>query len=161
MAIKVKVKNKHLIVLRVQFYEGQGQIDSNFSIKNICMYSICDPSGGIQLLSLFELLILSYAKFSLCSYLFLSQKDKMSYIKESSPDILCVQETKCQEDQLPPGVLDKDYHIYWSPAEKAGYAGTGLYSKKKPIKVTYGLGERLHVLIGALKEGNNLKYKHL
>lgn len=114
------------------------------------MYSVYDPSGGIQLLSLFELLILSYVKFSLCSYLFLSQKDKMSYIKESSPDILCVQETKCQEDQLPPGVLDKDYHIYWSPAEKAGYAGTGLYSKKKPIKVTYGLGERLHVLIGAL-----------
>lgn len=71
-------------------------------------------------------------------------KDKMSYVKESSPDILCVQETKCQENQLPPGVLDKDYHIYWSPAEKAGYAGTGLYSKKKPIKVTYGLGIPKH-----------------
>ena len=69
------------------------------------------------------------------------QKDKMSYIKEESPDILCVQETKCEEKKLPPGVLDKDYHIFWSPAEKAGYAGTGLYSKKKPIKVTYGLGK--------------------
>ena len=65
----------------------------------------------------------------------------MSYIKEESPDILCVQETKCEEKKLPPGVLDKDYHIFWSPAEKAGYAGTGLYSKKKPIKVTYGLGK--------------------
>lgn len=78
----------------------------------------------------------------------------MSYIKESLPDILCVQETKCQEEQLPTGVLDKDYHIYWSPAEKAGYAGTGLYSKKKPIKVTYGLGERLHAPIGSFNELN-------
>ncbi|XP_062591479.1 exodeoxyribonuclease-like [Saccostrea cucullata] len=71
-------------------------------------------------------------------------KDKMSYMNSESPDILCVQETKCQEDQLPPGVIDKKYHIYWSPAEKAGYAGTGLYSKKKPINVTYGIGVAKH-----------------
>ncbi|KAK3097002.1 hypothetical protein FSP39_005509 [Pinctada imbricata] len=73
-----------------------------------------------------------------------SEKDKMKYLNEVKPDILCIQETKCKENEIPDSVKHKDYKNYWSSAEQAGYAGTGLYTKQKPINVTYGLGIKKH-----------------
>ena len=60
------------------------------------------------------------------------------FVEEEKPDILCLQETKLQEGQI--DLLLNDYHAYWNYAEKKGYSGTALFSKKEPISVTYGLG---------------------
>ena len=57
-------------------------------------------------------------------------------------DIFCLQETKCQENQVKlelPG-----YHQYWNYANRKGYSGTAVFTKKEPLSVTYGLGIEEH-----------------
>ncbi|MCH5280573.1 MAG: exodeoxyribonuclease III [Lachnospiraceae bacterium] len=57
-------------------------------------------------------------------------------------DIFCVQETKMQEGQLS---LDlQGYHQYYNYAEKKGYSGTAVFTKKEPISVSYGIGIEEH-----------------
>ncbi len=57
-------------------------------------------------------------------------------------DVFCLQETKLQEGQIQ---LDLEgYHQYWNYAEKKGYSGTALFTKEKPIQVTYDLGVERH-----------------
>ena len=53
-------------------------------------------------------------------------------------DIFCLQETKLQEGQIQmdlPG-----YHQYWNYAEKKGYSGTAIFTKREPLSVRYGIG---------------------
>lgn len=57
-------------------------------------------------------------------------------------DIFCVQETKMQREQAT-FVFD-GYEEYWSSAEKKGYSGTAVFSKTKPLSVSYGLGIEEH-----------------
>lgn len=61
-------------------------------------------------------------------------------------DIFCLQETKMQEDQIDDNIKNifKDYYSYWNSAEKKGYSGTAIFSKKQPIGVTYGIGIEEH-----------------
>ena len=58
------------------------------------------------------------------------------------PDVVCVQETKAQEDQL---VVEKHYpdgyRAYFCDAQKKGYSGVAIYSRREPDKVTCGLGD--------------------
>ena len=57
-------------------------------------------------------------------------------------DIFCLQETKCQENQVKlelPG-----YYQYWNYANRKGYSGTAVFTKKEPLSVTYGLGIEEH-----------------
>jgi len=62
------------------------------------------------------------------------------FFESENADILCVQETKMQEGQAE---LDKEgYHRFMSSAEKKGYSGTLVYSKKKPLNVIYGINEK-------------------
>lgn len=69
------------------------------------------------------------------------EKGGLEYIEHEKPDILCLQETKCTEDQLPESARHiKGYHPYWL-CKPGGYAGVAIYSKKMPINVTYGLGD--------------------
>lgn len=69
-------------------------------------------------------------------------KNFMEYFNEADADIFCVQETKMQEGQLS---LDTEgYHQYWNYAEKKGYSGTAVFSKKEPISVSYGIGVEEH-----------------
>ena len=64
------------------------------------------------------------------------------YFKEADADIFCIQESKMQEGQLE---LDlPGYHQYWNYAEKKGYSGTAIFTKKEPINVTYGIGIEEH-----------------
>jgi AP endonuclease-1 len=73
------------------------------------------------------------------------------YISHEAPDVFCVQETKCALDRLPKDKLEVEgYHTYWNSAEKAGYSGTGLYSKVKPLEVTFGMGIKKHDTEGRL-----------
>lgn len=53
-------------------------------------------------------------------------------------DFFCLQETKMQEGQL--DLSFDGYESYWNYAEKKGYSGTAIFTKHKPISVTYGIG---------------------
>ena len=68
------------------------------------------------------------------------QKGGLSYITDEAPDVLCVQETKCSQEDMPDDAKVDGYYVYFSSAEQAGYAGTGMYCKTKPLDVKYGLG---------------------
>ena len=57
-------------------------------------------------------------------------------------DIFCLQETKCQPDQI--NIEFQGYTSYWNSAEKKGYSGTAIFTKQKPINVTYGIGIEEH-----------------
>lgn len=66
------------------------------------------------------------------------QKGFYDFFKEIDADIFCLQETKMQAGQL-----DMDtpgYHQYFNYADKKGYSGTAVFSKKEPLNVTYGIG---------------------
>ena len=66
------------------------------------------------------------------------QKGFMDYFQNTDADFFCLQETKLQEGQLQ---LTLDgYHQYWNYAQKKGYSGTAVFTKHKPINVTYGIG---------------------
>jgi exodeoxyribonuclease III len=70
-----------------------------------------------------------------------AKKSFFDWIAYESPDILFLQETKLQEDTLPPELKNiEGYHSYFSHAEKKGYSGTGVYTKKEPDEVSYGMG---------------------
>ena len=58
--------------------------------------------------------------------------------KELDADFFCLQETKMQEGQL--DMAFEGYESYWNYAEKKGYSGTAIFTKHKPLSVTYGLG---------------------
>jgi len=71
-----------------------------------------------------------------------AQKGFLDFFNEIDADIFCVQETKMQEGQLD---LDlKGYHQYFNSAVKKGYSGTAVFTKVKPIAVTYGMGIEEH-----------------
>ncbi len=61
-------------------------------------------------------------------------------------DIFCIQETKMQENQIDDNIKEivKEYNSYWNSAEKKGYSGTAIFSKEKPVNVTYGIGKEEH-----------------
>ena len=64
------------------------------------------------------------------------------FFKEIQADIFCIQETKCQPEQI--DLAFDGYTSYWNSAEKKGYSGTAIFTKKKPVAVTYGIGKEEH-----------------
>ena len=68
------------------------------------------------------------------------------FFKDINADIFCIQETKMQENQIDKSIssIFKEYNCYWNSAEKKGYSGTAVFSKVKPINVTYGIGIEEH-----------------
>jgi exodeoxyribonuclease-3 len=59
-----------------------------------------------------------------------------AFMAEYQPDVVCLQETKAKPEQVD---LNLDgYHVYWNSAEKAGYSGTAIISKQKPLQVING-----------------------
>ena len=71
------------------------------------------------------------------------QKGFKEFFEKVDADIFCVQETKMQEGQIEDFIL-KGYTQYWNSALKKGYSGTAVFTKKEPIKVSYGLGIEEH-----------------
>lgn len=69
-------------------------------------------------------------------------KGFLDYFNNVDADILCLQETKCQPDQI--SLELEGYHQYWNSAEKKGYSGTAIFTKREPLNVTYGLGIEEH-----------------
>lgn len=69
-------------------------------------------------------------------------KGFLEYFNEQQADIFCLQETKLQEGQIELEL--NGYHQYWNYAEKKGYSGTAIFTKKEPISVQYGIGVEKH-----------------
>lgn len=72
------------------------------------------------------------------------KKDFLDSIKNLKSDIICLQETKLQKDQIPNEIMDLNLNDYWSFAVKKGYSGTSILSKVEPISVKYGIGSKEH-----------------
>jgi exodeoxyribonuclease III len=65
----------------------------------------------------------------------------IDWIKQTDPDVLCFQEIKANPEQF--GTFEfqeMGYHHYWYPAQKKGYSGVAILSKKEPAHVEYGCG---------------------
>jgi exodeoxyribonuclease-3 len=65
------------------------------------------------------------------------KKGFCKWFGDESPDILCIQETKAQEDQIPLEIRSPPgYHAYFSSAMRKGYSGVALFSREEPISIT-------------------------
>jgi exodeoxyribonuclease-3 len=72
-------------------------------------------------------------------------KNFIQDMKAISPDVICLQETKADAEQVAIAVSDLSaYHVFANQAEKKGYSGTAILSKKAPISVEYGMGTDEH-----------------
>lgn len=71
------------------------------------------------------------------------QKGFLEYFKETEADFFCIQESKIQAGQIELE-LPEGYEAYWNYAEKKGYSGTAIFTKHKPLQVTYGIGIEEH-----------------
>lgn len=69
-------------------------------------------------------------------------KGFMDFFNNMDADIFCVQETKLQEGQI--DFSPEGYYAYWNSAVKKGYSGTAVFTKIKPINVTYGINIEEH-----------------
>ena len=70
------------------------------------------------------------------------QKGFLDFFKDVDADIFCIQESKLQEGQI--NLELEGYHQYWNYAEKKGYSGTAIFTKIKPVSVSYGINIEEH-----------------
>jgi exodeoxyribonuclease-3 len=62
-------------------------------------------------------------------------------LESEGPDVVCLQEIKARTEDLDEKILNpKGYHAFWNPAERKGYSGVAIFTKKKPVAVHLGLG---------------------
>jgi exodeoxyribonuclease III len=71
------------------------------------------------------------------------RKNFLDFLSAESPDILCLQETKCSPDQVEQ-LWPSTYATFWNSAEKKGYSGTALFTRKRPLQVLQGIGMPEH-----------------
>ena len=120
------------------------------TIKGYCVVLYCIVLYCIVLYCIVLYCIVLYCIVLYCIVLYcivlycVLQKNSHLYFKYEDPDIICLQETKCDDANLPKEMKLDGYHAHWAAAEKKGYSGTGLFSKVKPLEVTYGLGGCLY-----------------
>jgi exodeoxyribonuclease III len=66
-------------------------------------------------------------------------------VAELDPEMLCIQETKAQDDQIADALADLNgYHLYCNSAERKGYSGTAILSKTEPLDISKGIGIEEH-----------------
>ncbi len=76
------------------------------------------------------------------------EKGFEDFFNKADADAFCLQEIKLQEGQT--DFAPKGYEAFWNYAEKKGYSGTALFTRKKPINVSYGMGIEEHDKEGRL-----------
>lgn len=82
-------------------------------------------------------------------------KGFLDYFHSVNADIFCIQESKCQKGQIE---LDLEgFYQYWNYAERKGYSGTAIFTKKEPLSVHYGIGEHIKENEGRVI---TLEYEH-
>ncbi len=68
-------------------------------------------------------------------------KNFPAWLDAESPDVVCIQESKAQPEQIPVEAFEeRGYNSYWHSAERRGYSGVGILCKKKPDHVEHGMG---------------------
>jgi exodeoxyribonuclease-3 len=76
-------------------------------------------------------------------------KGWLEWLKAADPDIVCLQEIKANPDQLDLAVFEAaGYHHFWHPAEKKGYSGVAILSKRKPDNIVIGCGMKVYDVEG-------------
>ncbi|MFW5981842.1 MAG: exodeoxyribonuclease III [Halanaerobiaceae bacterium] len=71
----------------------------------------------------------------------IKRKGFLDWMKEESPDIIGLQETKIQDEQITDDLRNiEGYYSYYSFAERKGYSGVAIYTKEKPLSVKHGMG---------------------
>ncbi len=71
------------------------------------------------------------------------KKDFLNWIKAANPDIFCLQETKANSNQIDLSLFESlGYKHYWFSAQKKGYSGVAIFSKKEPVHVECGCGNK-------------------
>ncbi len=68
------------------------------------------------------------------------RKGFIDWVNQSNPDIICIQELRADETQLPDEIKELDYHQYIVSAEKKGYSGVAIFSKRKALDIKIGMG---------------------
>ena len=69
------------------------------------------------------------------------KKGFFDWLESEAPDVVCLQEIKARTEDLDEKILNpKGYHAFWNPAERKGYSGVAIFTKKKPVAVHLGLG---------------------
>ena len=71
------------------------------------------------------------------------RKNFLEFLAAETPDILCLQETKCRPEDVEQ-LWPADYTTYWNSAEKKGYSGTAIFTRTRPLQVTQGIGVAEH-----------------
>jgi exodeoxyribonuclease III len=66
------------------------------------------------------------------------KKDFLTNVRAIDPDVLCLQETRATEEDC--GLPVDGYSRYWNNGRKKGYSGTAVFTRIKPLSITYGLG---------------------
>jgi exodeoxyribonuclease-3 len=70
-----------------------------------------------------------------------ARKGFFRWMQAQRPDIVCMQETKAQEHQLPPEAIDiPEFSAAFVDAQKKGYSGVAIYSRRRPLSIERGLG---------------------
>ena len=87
------------------------------------------------------------------------KKGFVDLVYDMNPDVLCLQETKAQDDQVQEALKNLEgYHIYSNSAVRKGYSGVAILSKEKPISVTPDLGIEEHDQEGRVLVAEYPKY---
>src|SRR5690606_13619528 len=72
-----------------------------------------------------------------------ARKGVFDWLSARSADVICLQETKCQTEQIADALYRPDgYHCHYYDAEKKGYSGVAIFARRKPDQVTIGYGSR-------------------
>ncbi|MBX3731590.1 MAG: exodeoxyribonuclease III [Verrucomicrobiae bacterium] len=71
------------------------------------------------------------------------RRNFLEFLAAESPDILCLQETKCSPDQIE-ALWPAAYTTYWNCAEKKGYSGTAIFTRERPQRIITGIGQPHH-----------------
>ena len=75
----------------------------------------------------------------------ITKKDFFADIQKMNPDVLCLQETKAQDEEVKETLAQMgDYHQFYNSAMRKGYSGVAILSKEKPLSMTYDMGIEEH-----------------
>src|ERR1700694_2521404 len=72
------------------------------------------------------------------------------FIEQHQPDILCLQETKAHQEQSEVDI--PGYEEFWHSADKKGYSGTAIFTKIKPLSVSFGFSEKVKKQFGEMTD---------
>lgn len=71
------------------------------------------------------------------------KKGFSKWFASENAEVVCLQEIKAKPEQLPPEMIHPlNYHSFWHPAEKPGYSGNAIYTRREPLEVRYGIGKK-------------------